>query len=196
MISSVQAGAVAAAYSYSYGGQSKGNAPNTTTATPTDDSGFVTINVSKGGLLASDALLPTRANLQASSAALAQSLNAFLAQQGFGLSPPISVSTDPNSLQVTVTGDRPDAQKIADAINNDPALQRQIHNTAALGSRVSAFAQALQFENQWFAADSQSDDDALISKYSALLSGKQQPAQISLTFNGTSVGVDADGKPL
>jgi hypothetical protein len=201
MVSSIQSvGSIAAAYqSAALTGVSRQNkvsttAQNPSSATSNDPVDFVTISTAAASAFRNDALLPTSANLQKSSARLTQDVNAALTQAGIGASPPISFSVDPNTAQVTVTSDRPDAKKIEDLINNNRSLKLEFHKVSAQASQLSVFQKGLKAVDAYQAANTPAQIDAVINQYYS--GGPAKPGNITLTYDGTSIQADADGKPL
>jgi hypothetical protein len=196
VVSSIQsAGLIAAAYQSaalrSASGQNKGSATaqNPASATRIDPVDLVTISSFKD-----KALLPTPVNLQKYSDQLTQDVNAALTQSGISASPPISFSVDPNTAQVTVTSDRPDAKKIEDLINNNRSLKLEFHKVSAEASQLSVFQKALRAVDAYQAANTKAQLNAVISQYYS--GGSIKSGDITLTYNGTSIQADADGKPL
>lgn len=201
MVSSIQsAGSIAAAYqSAALTGVSGQNKISATAQDPGSSSSIdpvdlVTISAAGASAFRDDALLPTPANLQKASDRLTQDVNAALTQAGIGASPPISFSVDPNTEQVTVTSDRPDAKKIEDLINNNRSLKLEFHKVSAEASQLSAFQKGLKAVDAYQAATTQAQIDSVIRQFYS--GGPAEPGDITLTYNGTSIQADANGTPL
>src|SRR5262249_37597586 len=121
-------------------------------------------------------------------------VNALLAQAGISTSPPVSFSVDPNTGQVTVSGDRPDAKAIEDRINNDPALKQEFHDVSAEASQLAVFQKGLKAVDAYLAATTPAEVDGVVRQYYS--GGSGQPPEITLAYNGTSIQAEADGKAL
>jgi hypothetical protein len=195
MISGIQSSSAAAASSTSTApaGQSPASSGLVLVPDPTDT---VTLSPAARAKLLDD-ILPTFDNIQKRAAQLTDSLNAALASAGISPSPPFYLAVDnPNSLHVTVKGSRPDAKKIEDLINGNKTLQNQIHNVDAAASQYAAFAGPAKFSRAYMAANTPAEVSAALAKYGYLFGGQQRSAAVTLGFDGASIQVDANGKPI
>jgi hypothetical protein len=133
-----------------------------------------TVNLSTQGKSLSELpplLLPTPENVQKLSAALSDDLKKLFSQAGINPNPPVEFDVDSYTGKVSVKGNRPDAQQIAELIKKNPDVELQIHNVAAISSHVVAMAAASS------------------SGYGL----QPKVTDFSLLFNGTDVQVNADG---
>jgi hypothetical protein len=201
MVSSIQsAGSIAAAYQTAALAGATSQAKAGTTALSSAGAGstapedVIALSTAGNLIAASDALLPTPANLQNLESELTKNVNAALAQAGISSSPPVSFSVDPNTAQVTVTGDRPDAKAIQDLINGNSALKDEFHTVSAEGSQLAVFQKGLKAVDAYFAANTPAEVDAVIGEYYS--GGPPQPPDITLAYNGSAITANADGKPL
>jgi hypothetical protein len=201
MVSSIQsAGSIAAAYQAAALGSARPPAKTAPSADGSVNAGrdapldVIAISDVGGRIAANDALLPSPARLQGLESKLTQKVNALLAQAGISASPPVSFSFDPKTLQVKVSGDRPDAKAIEDLINNDPALQHDFHGVAAEASQLSVFQKGLKAVDAYLAAKTPADVEAVIRQYYS--GGPAKPPEITLAHDETSIEAAADGKAL
>lgn len=140
-------------------------------------------------------LLPTRGNIDALSQHISAAMPDFLAKHGIP-GAPASISYDDQG-QIQLPADYPYADQFKQALAEEPALARELSTVNALTSHMAGMNQALAFQAEYAAASSQAEIDAVVAKYSALLSGQQQPADIALRFSATGeLGISVDGKPL
>ena len=128
-------------------------------------------------------ILPTRENVQKLSAALSDSLNELLS--GAGISPEPAVEFDVNSYtgKVSVKDNRPDAQKLAKLLKENPDIELQIHNIAGISSHVVAIGQAME---------ARASRNAL-AQYAYIHGIQTEAVNFSLIFNGKNVQINADG---
>jgi hypothetical protein len=200
VVSSIQsAGSIAAAYqaaaprSARPSANTAANAQNSGNAGRAAPEDVVTISAAGKRAWADDALLPSSARLQGLESSLTQNVNALLKQSGISVSPPVSLSVDPNTLQVTVSGDRPDTKAIEDLINNDSSLKHQFHRVSAAASQLAVFQKGLKAFNAYLAA-TPAEINSVISQYYS--GGPGNPPDITLSYDGASIQAEADGKAL
>ncbi len=201
MVSSIQsAGHIAAAYQAAALGSAT---PSAKAAASTQDSvnagriapqDVIAISDVGNQIWANDALLPSPAKLQSLESSLTRNVNTLLAQAGISASPPFSFSVDPNTEQVTVSGDRRDAKAIENLINNDPALKQEFHRVSAEASQLSVFQKGLKAVDAYLAATTPTEVDAVIRQYYS--GGPGTPRDIALSYDGASIQAKADGKAL
>jgi hypothetical protein len=197
MIHGVQTSGVRASYSTA-ATLRPSTSTSSNTAVSTDPQDTVSLSPTAGVLATMGAdIIPNYDNIQKMASNLTDSLDELFASAGISATPPVSLSVNnPNSLNVTVTGNRSDLQKIQDLINSNPSVQMQIHNLNAMSSQYASLAGPTEFTLQYLAAGNQGQINAAIQKYSYLLNGQDyNVATIGLSFDG-SVEVDANGRPL
>lgn len=150
----------------------------------------------KGKLLAEKPLLsPTRENVQKLSSALYEDLKELFDQAGINSNPPVEFDVDSYTGKVSVKGNRPDAQQIAEMIKKNPDIEMQIHNIAAISSHIGPMEKAMQANDAYRAAKTQAELNNVIAKYSSVYSGKLDATDFSLVFNGDDVQIQANGTP-
>ena len=140
-------------------------------------------------------LLPTRNNIDALSQHISAAMPQFLAKHGIP-SAPASVGYD-NQGQIQLPADYPYAEKFKQALADEPAMAREMSTVNALTSHMMAMEKSLAFQQEYAAASTKAEIDAVVAKYGELLSGHQRPATIALHFSATGgMSLTADGKPI
>lgn len=142
-------------------------------------------------------LLPTRANAAMLAKKAGEAINAKLDAAGIPREPGFEVAIDDiNSAHVTVKGGRADAQAIEDLINGDQDLQMGIHNAYALASGIPGLERAMAFDQEYRAAQTQAEIDAIIARYSDLFSGFTQAADVRMNFGKDGLQVAVNGEAI
>ncbi|MFA6243478.1 MAG: hypothetical protein WC655_21235 [Candidatus Hydrogenedentales bacterium] len=156
------------------------------------ESNLDTVEISNvGSLLASQPLLlPTNKNVQALSAGLASKLGGFFRENGIEKDPPITIEVDNNTGAISVSGDRDDTGRIAELINEDPELSKQIRTLNAISSHAYEIPKHLAFQEEYRNSDSPED---VVAKYSSLF-GPQMARSFSIVYDGSAVQMMVDGK--
>jgi hypothetical protein len=141
-------------------------------------------------------MFPSRENVQKLSASLFKDLKELFSQAGISSTPPVEFTVDSYTGQVGVADKRPDAGQIADLIKENPAIELQIHNIAAMSSHVVGMEKAMEANQAYRAAESAAEIDRVIARYSSVYSqnGPKQVVDFSLRFNGKDVQINADGE--
>jgi hypothetical protein len=141
-------------------------------------------------------MFPSRENVQKLSASLIKDLKKMFSQAGISSMPPVEFTVDSYTGEVGVKDNRSDAGQIAGLIKENPAIELQIHNIAAMSSHVVGMEKAMEANQAYQAAESQAEVDRAIARYSAVYSqnGPKKVVDFSLLFNGKDVQVNADGK--
>jgi len=139
-------------------------------------------------------ILPTRENVQKLSSALAGDLQNLFSQAGINPKPAVEFDVDPYSGAVSVKGNHPDSQKIAELIKNNPEIEMKIHNVAAISSHVVAMGKALEADTAYRNARTPAEVKNVIAQYSSVYNGQMKVTDFSLIFNGTGIQVNADGE--
>jgi hypothetical protein len=159
----------------------------------------LTYTKSKAGSLLGTAelLLPTRANAAMLAKKAGEAINAKLDAAGIPREPGFEVAIeDVNSAHVTVKGDRADAKAIEDLINGDKALQMDIHNAYALASHIPAIERATAFDQEYRAAQTKAQMDAVIARYSDLFSGFTPAADVHMNFGKDGLQMAVNGTAI
>lgn len=142
-------------------------------------------------------LLPTRANAAMLAKKAGEAINAKLDAAGIPREPGFEVAIDDvNSAHVTVRGGRADAKAIEDLINGDQNLQMAIHNAYALASGIPAMERAMAFDQEYRAAQTKAEIDAVIARYSDLFSGFTQAADVRMNFGKDGLQVAVNGEAI
>ncbi|HZW26774.1 MAG TPA: hypothetical protein VFF26_14945 [Gallionella sp.] len=140
-------------------------------------------------------LLPTRENVQKLSNELSADLKNLFNGAGIDPKPEVEFEVDSYTGKVSVKNNRPDAQKIAELIKNNPDIEMKIHNVAALSSHVVAMGPAMEADAAYRAANSEAEIRNVVAKYASVYSGYVKVTDFSLSFNGSDLQVNADGAP-
>lgn len=138
-------------------------------------------------------MLPTRENARKLSSALSDDLKNLFSQAGINPNPAVEFAVDSYTGKVSVKGNRPDAQQIAELIKENPDIELRIHNVAAISSHVVSFDKAMEADKAYRAAQSTAEVNNVIARYSSIYSGQTKVTDFSLVFNGSNVQVNADG---
>ncbi len=154
-----------------------------------------TVRLSGNGRLAASGLLdglilPTEENVQKLSAALSRDLGGLLKGLGISSNPPIEFSTG-SSGEIQIKGDRPDKERILEAVNGDEKVAGEIRTTAAIASHAAAIAESLEFQREYRASN---NPESVVAKYSSLFGATRQSHHISLVYDGSTVDVLSDGE--
>lgn len=139
-------------------------------------------------------LLPNRENVQKLSSALSEDLKKLFNEAGIDSTPPVEFAVDPYTGQVSVKGNRPDTQQIADLVKGHRDIEMQIRNIAGMSSHVVALGKAMEASQAYRAAQSAAEVNNVIARYSSVYSGHIDVHNFSLVFNGVDVQVNADGQ--
>lgn len=140
-------------------------------------------------------LLPTRNNIDALSRHIAAAMPQFLAENGIPAAP-ASVTYD-NQGRIQLPADYPHAAEFEQALTKDPALAREMSTVHALASVTAEMDKSLAFQQEYAAASTRAEIDAVVAKYGELFSDRRQPATIALEFPATGgLRLTADGAPL
>lgn len=141
-------------------------------------------------------LWPSEDNIRALSSHVAQRLPAALAAYGIP-SAPASVRYD-SMGQPVFPDDYPYTERFRAMLADQPALARQLSTIHALSSHLAEMRKSLPFQQEYAAAKTQAQIDAVVNKYSYLFSGQRSYSVITveLAGNGAGVCVLADGQPV
>lgn len=140
-------------------------------------------------------LLPNPKNIDALSRHISAALPGFLAKNNIPY-PPASITYD-NAGKMQLPADYPYATEFEQALKDAPALDRELHAVNALTSHLVEMRKVMPFQEEYAAAGSQAEADAVVAKYSYLFSGNRHYDTIALNFSKEGVlSLTADGKPV
>ncbi len=156
------------------------------------------VNLSSWGKTLSELppiMLPTQENVKKLSEELSKKLKDLFDENGINPEPPIEFNVNSFNGAVSVKNNRSDTQEIGELIKKNPELELQIHNVGALSSHVVAISKAIEAGNAYAAAQSESEINSVIRKYSSVYKGNIEVTDFSLIFNGSDIQVNANDKP-
>lgn len=140
-------------------------------------------------------LMPNQKNIYALTQHISARMPDFLANNGIA-SPPASITYD-NMGQIKLPADYPYADAFKQALTNNPAMERELRTNAALASQMVEINKSLPFQQEYAAATSPSEINAIVAKYSYLFSDNKHYDTISLNFTTDStLAITHDDKPL
>lgn len=140
-------------------------------------------------------LLPNQKNIDALSSHISATFPQFLAQNNIP-SAPASITYD-HAGKVQLPPDYPYATQFKQALEDNPTMARELSTVNALTSHVVEMKKAIPFQQEYAAAATQTEADAVVAKYSYLFSGNRHYDTITLQFTaGGSLSLLDDGKLL
>ncbi len=152
--------------------------------------GYSTPSLSLDGLL-----MPTEKNVQALQAHISKVFPDFLAANDIPEAPD-SIRYD-NSGNMVLPADYPYADELKAALAENPAMARELSTTNALSSHLAALKELEPFHEEYAQAQNQAEIDAIIDKYSHLLSDNRSYPEIALMFSDDGkLSITADGRGL
>lgn len=159
-----------------------------------NDSSRDTVRLSALGKALADQpeiIFPSDGTMQKLSTALAGDLKSMLSKAGIDPMTSVEFSVDPYTGNVGVNGTGPDAQKAVSLIRSNPDIIRQVHTIAGLGSRVAALSKTALAN-----ASALPQTNMPAAKYYSGYNKYPDVINLSLHFNGKSVRVQANSRPL
>ena len=140
-------------------------------------------------------LMPTQQNVAALAKDVSAKMPGFLSAHGIP-SAPASVTYD-NMGQIQLPADYPYADAFKQALADQPSMERELRTTAALTSSMVEMNKSMPFQQEYLAANSRAEADAVVAKYSYLFSNNQHADLIALNFaaNG-ALSLTHDGQAL
>jgi hypothetical protein len=139
-------------------------------------------------------LLPSQRNIDALSSHISAAMPKFLAENGIP-SAPASIAYD-SAGKMQLPADYPYADKFRQALEKNPALDRELRTVNALTSHRVEISKFMPFQQE-YAAAAQAEVDAVIAKYAHLFSGNRFSSAIALEFSATGrLTVTADSKAV
>lgn len=125
-------------------------------------------------------MMPTQANIDALNKHLSASFPGFLAEHGIPAAP--AKITYDTMGQPQFPADYPYAAQLRQALQDSPGMAREISTAYGLTDSKAALDEAAQFQEAYRQAGDQRALEAVIAKYSALLSGNTLPSQTAIHF--------------
>lgn len=142
-----------------------------------------------------DLLLPSSENVQALQDHLAKIFPDFLSRHNIPEAPS-SISYDTVG-KIVLPADYPYADQLKQALQEEPAIARELSTTNALASHLAALKQLEPYHQEMDKAQTQAEIDAVIDRYSHLLHDNASYPEVSLSFtNEGRMTVMADGAAL
>lgn len=140
-------------------------------------------------------LLPSRKNIDALSGYVSGQMPAFLADNGIP-TPPASITYDSRG-QIQLPADYAYAAEFKQALADNPVMERALRTTSALTSQMVEMNKSIPFQQEYAAAGSQAEIDAVIAKYHYLFAANRHTETIALHFTvDGNLSLTHDGKPL
>lgn len=140
-------------------------------------------------------LLPSQRNIDALSSHISAALPQVLAEHGIP-SAPASVTYD-GAGKMQLPADYPYADKFRQALEKNPALDRELRTVNALASHRVEIGKSMPFQQEYAAASSAAEAAAVVARYAHLFSGSRLASSIALEFSaGGHLTVTADGKAI
>lgn len=139
-------------------------------------------------------LLPTAHNIDTLSKHASAKLAQLLADNDIPAAP-AEITYGPDG-RIHLPADYPYADRLKQALADDPATDRALRTVNALASHYVGLQESAAFSEEYGAATSQLEKDAIVAKYSNLFATYPRYADIALRFAADgSLTVTADGKP-
>jgi hypothetical protein len=140
-------------------------------------------------------LLPSQKNIDALASHISKTFPQFLAQNSIPF-PPASITYD-NQGQIQVPPDFPYASEFKQALVNHPTMARELSTVNALTSHLVEMKKSIPFQQEYAAATTRAEADAVVAKYGYLFSANRHYDTIALQFSADGkLSFTADGKPL
>jgi hypothetical protein len=140
-------------------------------------------------------LLPNPRNIDALASHISAALPEFLARNNIPL-PPSSITYD-NQGQVQLPANYPYATEFKQALASSPTMARELSTVNALTSQLVEMKKSIPFQQEYAAAATQAEADAVVARYSYLFSTNRHYDTIALHFSaGGHLTLSADGTQL
>lgn len=140
-------------------------------------------------------LLPNQKNIDALSRHISEIFPQFLAQNNIP-SAPASISYD-NEGKIQLPPDYPYAADFKQALANNPTVARELSTVNALTLHLVEMKKSAPFQQEYSAATTQAEINAVINKYSYLFTGHYHYDTIALQFSANgSLNITADSKSV
>lgn len=140
-------------------------------------------------------LMPSQKNIDALSGYISERMPAFLAQHGIPRAP-ASISYD--SLgKIQLPDDYPYAAEFREALAADDVMERALRTTAALTSVMVEIGKSIPFQQEYAAASTHAEIEAVLAKYHYLFTDNRHYDSITLEFDAAGrLTLRHDGQPL
>lgn len=140
-------------------------------------------------------LLPSAENITAISEHVSLRFKEMLADYNIPSSP--ETITYNNEGKMILPSDYEYADELKQALKENPGIERELSTVNALTSHYVEMQKARPFHEEYAAAQSQAQIDAVVDKYSYLFNGNRKNSSIALSFSqdGT-LSLMADGKSV
>ena len=149
----------------------------------------------KGDLRDVPFLLPSPDNITAISEHVSERLKQVMAKHGLPAAP--EQITYDNEGRMQLPPDYPYAEDFKQALQDNPGLDRELRTVNALTSHYVEIQKSAPFREEYAAARTQAEAEAIISKYSYLFNDNRQSSSIALEFSEDGdLRPAADGKPV
>lgn len=165
---------------------------------PVDLASFFQPPTSSGAsrLASTDSLLiPSSQNVQALSDHISSVFPQFLSDNNIPEAPE-KISYD-SFGEIVLPADYAYADELKIALEENPAMARELSTVNALSSHLASLKQLEPFHNEFAQANTDAQRDLIIAKYSYLLNDNRVHPEVSLAFSeGGTLTVNADDKAL
>jgi len=140
-------------------------------------------------------LLPSKDNIDALTKHISAKMPQFLAENNIP-SAPSSISYNQNG-QIQLPSDYAYTSEFMEGLENDPVMAKELSTVNALTSHYVEMQKLVPFHNEFASANSQAEIDAVIAKYSDLLSDTRQNSIITMSLSDSGrLSLFADGKAV
>ncbi len=140
-------------------------------------------------------LMPTEGNVQALQDHISKVFPDFLAANNIPEAPD-SIRYD-SSGNMVLPANYPYADELKTALEANPAMAKELSTANALSSHLAALKELEPFHEEYAQAQNQAEIDAIIDKYSHLLSDNRSYPEIALMFSDEGkLSITADGRGL
>jgi len=147
------------------------------------------------GLSLDNLLLPSSKNVEALRDHISSVFPEFLADNDIPEAP--AQIRYNNAGEIVLPDDYAYAEELKAALNNEPAMERELRTVNALASHLAALKELEPFHAEFALANTQAQIDATIEKYSYLFDDNRKHPEVSLSFNDKGVmNVNANDRPL
>ena len=126
-------------------------------------------------------LMPSQKNIDALRQHLSSSMPEFLARHGIP-SAPARITYD-NQGKIQLPADYPYAEQFEQALEKEPAMARELSAVHAITSSWVEIQKSMPFQQEYAAASSQAEIDAILTKYRYLFSDNRPNDTIALNFS-------------
>ncbi|PLX70277.1 MAG: hypothetical protein C0602_05550 [Denitrovibrio sp.] len=152
------------------------------------DSGEISIeesdlNMAETKLFESRLILPTMENVSLLAIGLDEQLDSLFDKNGIPKDPPVELKYSFSQNNVTVYGNREDADEIENLINADSDLKEYVRTFLAISSHATAMQESLEFQEEYRRSNGA---DEIIRKYSYLFNDDRKLPEVSYMYGSES----------